>query len=116
MLGAKFMVLPKRKDRLLQLIAYSIVIAAFAISIAFPLILQFTEPFAAPTAVYAKWIVNEGHLAEGGSFLTSPNVFWKSAISTQIQYPISSVLVSIFMLISAIPFQYAMFIPLADAL
>jgi len=107
------MVLHTTQDRLLQLVAYSIVIAAFVISIAFPIVLQFTEPFAVPTAVYSELIVNGGHLAQGASVLPPTQVFWGSALSAEIQYPIGSILVSVFMLISGIPFQYAMFIPLA---
>ena len=106
------MVLHKTKGRRLQLVAYSIVIAAFVISIAFPIVLQFTEPFAAPTAVHSEMIVNEGHLAQGTSLLLSPQVFWGSALSVESQYPIGSILVSVFILISSIPFQYAMFFPL----
>ena len=102
----------KNKGHRLQIVSYCIVIAAFIISIAFPLLLQFVEPFAAPTAVYSEMIVKGGHLSQGGSLLSYPQGFWGSALNTEIQYPIGSILVSVFMLITGLPVQYAMFISL----
>ena len=106
------MVLTTKKDRLLQYVAYLIVIAAFIISIVFPIVLQFREPFAAPPAVYSQMIINDGHLVERTSILPTSQVFWGIALTNEIQYPLPSILISVFMLITAIPFQYAMSIPL----
>jgi hypothetical protein len=100
-------------NRLLQLLAYSIVIAALVISVAYPLVLQFTGPYAAPPAANANWIVTAGHVVDVNTHLPLPNAYWRSAISYENQYPVPSIILSILMLITSIPSQYAMFIPLA---
>jgi len=113
-LEVNIVVLCKKLDRPIQFLAYCIVIAAFLISIAFPLVLQYTAPYGAPPAANSIWIVTNGHLVETNSYVPPPHVYWRSAIDTENQYPVSSIMLSVLMLISSIPFQYAVFIPLAS--
>lgn len=106
------MIFSKTDSRRLQFIAYFIVIATFGISIAFPMLLQFTEPYAAPTAVYSEMIVNKGHLVQLEALPPDDPVYWINTLSIESQYPVPSILVATLILITGIPFHYAMFIPL----
>ena len=63
--------------------------------------------------MYSEWIVNNGHLAKDSSFISSTHVFWKSSIDDEVQYPVSSILISELELVSSVPLQYTMFIPIA---
>ncbi len=105
----------RKKGFLLQYLAYCIAVAALVLSIAFPLLLQYTQPFSIPTAAYSEMIINQGHLLEAtqiASITHAIQPFWSLQLVTEVYYPVPAILNSIFMLISAFPVHYSMFLPL----
>jgi len=96
-----------------EVLACLIVVITFIMSLAFPLILKYVGAYAAPTAVYANRVLSRGMLLSSWDVIKPPHSYWKGAIEYEVQYPAPSLLLSILMLISNIPLEYAMFVPIA---
>jgi hypothetical protein len=97
-----------------EIFAYLVIISVFCITLIFPLIFNYTDPFSAPTAAYANLkLENNGGEIVFNSTTILPYNFWKDAINYESNYPAPYLLILIFMIISGIPYNYTMFIPLA---
>jgi len=66
--------------------------------------------FSAPTSVYAIEILNRGHLPT--SDFLSAQKYWRSAIRFEANYPLPSMLISEFLLITGISKEFAIFLPI----
>lgn len=93
--------------------AYLVVIIVFITSLSFPLIFKYVGPYSAATAVYANQVLKSGGLPSDEFISEPPHKYWKSAIKTEVDYPAPSLILSIFILITNIPKDYAMFIPIS---
>lgn len=92
-------------------VAYLLVALTFAVSIILPVIFRYETSFAAPTAVYANQILAGNHLAAGG--IAESNGYWANAVRTEVYYPLPSLLLSVFVLLTNVPRDYTMFNPIA---
>jgi hypothetical protein len=97
------------REETLRPIAYLLAAATFVLSIAFPLIFQFTSTYAAPTAAYAVQIVRTGNLSPP----VLENAYWHENIRFEKDFPVPSVLLSILVEVTGIPVDYAMFLQIS---
>ena len=94
-----------------KLIAYLVVGIAFVASLVFPLVFHYVTPYSAPTAVYATEIMRTGELPTD-DFVSTANKAMKSDISAEKAYPLPALVLSMFMLVTGIPIEQAVFIPI----
>jgi len=101
----------KRETLTVKLIAYLVVGIAFVASLVFPLVFHYVTPYSAPTAVYATEIMRTGELP-ADDFVSTANRAMKSDISAEKAYPLPALVLSVFMLVTGISTEQAVFIPI----
>jgi hypothetical protein len=93
----------------LRSIGYVLATTTFVLSIAFPLIFQFSSMYAAPTAAYAVEIARTGNLVPP----LLANDYWRGNIRFEDDFPVPSLLLSTLVQVTGIPVNYAMFLALS---
>jgi len=99
-----------KRMSILKLLGLIIVSLTYSLAILLPLVVKYVGTYSAPTAVYALHIINTGYASEAG--VSELQRYWRSAVNVEEDFPIPSLLLSVFMAITGLPREYAMFIPL----
>jgi hypothetical protein len=86
--------------------AYLIVFLTFAVQVISAVVLRYQTSYAAPTAAYATQLVS-------GHGVSSPLGYWTYETEIEFAYPVPSMLLSVFVLLTNIPWEYTMFTPIA---
>ena len=91
-----------------QYLAYFVVCLTFAATVALPVVFKYTTSYAAPTAAYAIQIMASGSTHSGIATFQGPG-WGGAALNGEYVYPVPSVLLSIFVLVTNVPMEYTMF-------
>lgn len=96
-------------ERISRYVAYAIVFLTFTISIIMPVVFRYETTYAAPPAAYAIQMLAGNVSAK----IAGPSGYWADALKIEASYPAPSALLSIFLLLTNVPREYAMFNPIA---
>ena len=93
-------------------VLYVIFACVFTVFIVFPVVFQYVGPYSAPTSVYGLEIIKQGRLVDG-NFITISSPRAHTDILMEISYPLPSLLAATFTMVTGIPPDLLMFLPLS---
>ncbi len=95
----------------LKILSYIIVTCVLLFFMSLPTFFTYLGAYAAPPSVYAQNILANGHIASA-NFISSSHHYWASAIQSEIDYPLPALLLSEITLITGIPTEFMIFLPI----
>lgn len=95
-----------------NIIIFLIFTVSFVFFLSVPLYFQYMGVYASPTTVYSQQIINSGKLVNS-SFLSPMDTHGISDVNLESEYPLPSIILAMFAVITGIPQSYLMFIPIS---
>jgi hypothetical protein len=91
---------------------YAVLAIGFVISLSYLWLFRFLEEYCLPTAIYSVEIIKNGKLLDEASIQSIYRGFWAHAINVELSFPLPSLFVSLFSLITNISLEFIPYIPI----